>query len=349
MTLSEDVVAIRTSVALSRLDHVSYVRVCGDAAFGALDAVFPGALRMRDGQMLHTMLLTEEAHPFADAYLGWDDEEFFILAEGPTSAELVTHLRRHLRGDGIEVEDRTQTHGIVALDGPYAWELLGLIVDPEAIGLPYLTFYHQGESICYRAGKTGEYGYGIITARNAADALEQRALDVGRAIDVRRVGLDALDQCALENWFFNIRREGRGSVTPLELQLQWRVSRQKDFIGSAALARRRHDGVQQRLTTLLAHGELAAADSVLLEGAEVGRVVNAGYSPLRGEWIALALVDVAWAYPGIGAFTVAGPTRSTPARSVTPPVLNNRSLSVSPQLHSYATRGEYALPDVVRR
>ena len=349
MSLADDVAAIRGSVAVSRLDHVCYVRVRGASAYDALDALFPGALRMRDGQMLHTMLLTEDAYPFADAYLCWDDEEFFLLAEGPASGELVAYLRDHVRGDSIDVEDRTGSHAIVALDGPYAWEMLGLVVDPEAIGLPYLTFYHHRDWICYRAGKTGEYGYGIIVARTEVDSLERRIADVGSVFDLRRVSLDALDQCALENWFFNIRREGHQPVTPIELQLQWRVSYQKAFVGSEALARRRRDGAKQRLTSLLATGDVAIDDVVSLDGKAVGRVVNAGFSHTRGEWMAVALIDVAWAYPGIGAFTIVGRDRTTTARSVTPPVLNNRSLSVSPQLHSYATRHEYAMPELVRR
>lgn len=349
MTLSEEVAAIRGSVAFSRLDHVSYVRVRGEGAYKALDAVVPAALRMRDGQMLHSILLTEAAQPFADAYICWDDEEFFLLAEGPTSSELAAYLRRHLPGPDVEVEDCSASHAILAIDGPYAWELLGLVVDPEAIGLPYLTFYHQDDRICYRAGKTGEYGYGIITPRADADALESRIAEAGGSFDVRRVGLDALDQCALENWFFNIRREGTEPVTPIELQLQWRVSYGKSFVGSDALKARRREGPGQRLTSLLASGELARGDIVMLDGTKAGRIVNAGFSHTRDEWMALALIDVQWAYPGIGEFRIDGDGRATTARSVAPPVLNNRSLSVSPQLHSYATRHEHPMPDVVRR
>lgn len=349
MALPDDVGAIRGSVAWSRLDHVAYIRVRGESAYEALDALFPSALKMRDGQMLHTMLLAADARPLADVYLCWDDEEFFLLAEGRESAELPGYLRQQFAGRDVEVEDLTPTHAILSIDGPYAWELLGQVVDPEAIGLPYLTFYHQGSSICYRAGKTGEYGYGIIATRAAIDGLERRVIEMGRAFDARRVGLDALDQCALENWFFNIRREGREPVTPLELQLQWRVSSDKQFVGSDALARRRREGARQRITSLLASSELSVGDSVSLDGAPVGRVVNAGYSDSRGEWMALALIDLRWAHPGIDCFEVAGAARPARARSVSPPVLNNRSLSVSPQLHSYLTRHEHVLPDLVRR
>lgn len=349
MTLPDDVAAIREGVAYSRLDDVSYIRIRGGTAYAALDALFPSALKMRDGQLLHTMLLTDDARPFADAYLCWDDEEFFILAEGPPSAVLAAWLRENLRGTDIVVEDCSETHAILALDGPYAWELLGLLVDPEAIGLPYLTFYHHGDSICYRAGKTGEYGYGIIARRDEAERLEKRLVEIGRAFNLRRVGRETLEQCALENWFFNIRREGAEAVTPIELQLQWRVSYQKSFAGSDALSRRRRDGAKQRLTSLLMNGEIARGDIVSLEGKPVGRIVNAGFSHVRAEWMALALIDVAWAYPGIASFAVAGRAGTATARSVSPPVLNNRSLSVSPQLHSYATRQEYPMPDLVRR
>ena len=75
-------------------------------------------------------------------------------------------------------------------------------------------------------------------------------------------------------------------------------------------------------------------------------IIGAGAAGLH---LALALIDVAWAYPGITSFQVGRPAGATAARSVSPPVLNNRSLSVSPQLHSYATRQDHVMPDMVRR
>jgi aminomethyltransferase len=351
MSLSDDIYAIRHGVGLSRLDHVRYLRVTGARAFEALDRVVSGPLRVRDGQLMHSLLLTDDARPFADIYLARDDEEFFMLSEGPSSDELVDHLRRHFPADGsVSVEDRTATSAILGLDGPYAWELLGATIDPEVIGLPYLTFYHHRSSLCYRAGKTGEYGYGMIVPRADADALEARMRSAGEMFDLRAVGLDALDQCALENWFFNIRREGREPVTPIELQLQWRVSYRKQFVGSDALTRRRADGARTRLTCIIADGAVAVGDSVFVDGNPIGRVVNAGYSHIREEWVALALIDIAWAYPGIDCTTAAGgATASVRAHTISPPVLQNRSLAVSPQLHSYSTRGEYSAPPLVRR
>ena len=349
MTRPEDVAAVREAVALSRLDHVAYVRVRGESAYPALDRIFPSALRMRDGQMLHTLLLDERAHPIADVHLCWDDEEFFLLADGLPPDALMTYLRDHLpTGSDVELEDLSESHAILSLDGPYAWELLGIAVDPEAIGLPYLTFYHRGDWICYRAGRTGEFGYGLIVPRGDVESLTASIHAAGTGFDLREVGLDTLDQCALENWFFNIRREGRQAVTPIELQLQWRVSYQKEFVGSEALRRRRAERPAVRLTCLLGKQELALGAKVFLSGAAVGSIVNAGYSHVRDEWIGLALIETRWAHPGIDAFRVADGEGQVAARSVSPPVLLNRSLGVSPQLHSYATRHERPVPSLVR-
>lgn len=350
MTLAAQVEAIRSSVALSRLDHVRYVRVRGEDAFDLLDGAVPAQLRVRDGQLLHTLLLDDGARPVADVYVGRDDEEFFLLAEGPEPDALVALLRRHAPdGADVAIEDASTTHAILGIDGPYAWELLGAAVDPEIIGLPYLSFYHKDAATVYRAGKTGEYGYGLIVPREGAEALEQRLRAKGTAYDLRDAGLEALDQCALENWFFNIRREGRAGVTPVELQLQWRVSYRKAFTGSDALRRRRVEGACERLTCLVADDAVAVGDSVMGEDGVIGRVVNAGWSDVLGEWAALALLDIAWAHPGIDALTISGAAGSAAARTVSPPLLMNRSLAVSPQLHSWFTRHEHAMPPLVRR
>lgn len=341
--------AIRHSAAVSRLDHVRYVRVRGDGAYDALDRVCAADLHLRDGQILHTLLLNEDASVFADVYLGCDDEEYLLLAEGPDAAGLVAYLRRHTAHlADVEIEYLGDACRIIGLDGPYAWELMGQIAGEETIGLPYLTFFHQEQWLCCRVGKCGEYGYAIIVPETEGTAVYERCLDRGQTLDVVEANLDDLDHCALENWFLNVRREGRQPVTPIELQLQWRVSYRKAYVGSDALARRRSQGPRERLTCLIGESAIHGGDTVTLDGTPVGRVVNAGHSSARGAWVALALIDIAWAHPGIDAFHVHGQNGDVQARSVSPPVINNRSLYVSPQLHSYRTRDEFDFPPLER-
>jgi glycine cleavage system aminomethyltransferase T len=346
MDLTDRVRAVRTSVALSRLDHVAYVRIRGDEAVDAVDGIFPRELYLRDGQLSQGVLLHEDGTIFADCYLGSDGDDFFLFAEGPAEEDLVHHARMHSADvEDVEVEGMGSTHGVIGLDGPYAWELLARLVGPEVIGLPYLTFFHFDGTLCCRVGKTGEYGYALAAPHDALEDLWTRLLDLGASFDVGRADLEVLDLCAMESWFFNIRGEGRHPVTPLELQLQWRISRRKSYLGSEALARRRQEGIRRRLTCLEGPTAMASGDAVSHDGEAVGAVIHAGPFTLREGWVALSLMDLEYAFPGIPDLRVGD--REVEARSVTPPVVNNRSLYVNPQVHSYASRNEDDFPLIV--
>ena len=349
MTSSDGSRAIRESVALSRPTHLRHLRLCGAHAHEALDRLCACELRVRDGQMLQTLFLDEDARCVADVYIAADDEDFIVLADVADAATFDAHLARHISPDlAVEIDDRSTSHAALSLDGPYAWELLAAGLGQEVVGMPYLSLFHVGPYTCYRAGRTGEYGYGVIGLPAEVDALEVTLRAEGGAIGMADAELDDVDRCALENWFFNIRREGREPVTPIELQLQWRVSHRKSGVGAEALRRRRTEGAKERLTTLVGPGPYAIGDAVRLHGEQVGRIVNADRSDSRGDWVALALIAVAWAQPGIDAFRVRHDGTDLPARSVSPPVLNNRSLWVSPQLHSYVMRSELVLPPLAR-
>jgi len=342
--MAADTTAIRESVAVSEAPHVSVLRVSGAAAFDALDRVVPRELYIRDGQILHTMLLKDDATLLSDLLVCRQDESYLLLSEGILADEIGRRLQEQVpAGADLELRSLDETHGLVALDGPYAWELLAETLSPDVVGLPYLGFFDLDPWLCFRAGKTGEYGYWLLGARSEVPGLMERLLEEGKRFDVARTDLEALDRCALENGFFNIRREGAFDLTPIELQLQWRASYHKDYVGAAALRQRRSEGARARVTTVVGDGPLAEGDSVFLGEARIGRIVNAGLSATRGDWIALALVEERWAHPGLQFNAAHGDGRRN-VRSVSPPVINNRSLYVHSQRHSYRTRHEQSFP-----
>jgi glycine cleavage system aminomethyltransferase T len=341
-----DTAAIRQSVAISRPEHITVVRVAGEAAFAALDRVLPRELYLRDGQILHTLLLAEDATPLCDLMVCRTDEAYLLVAEGMSGAGVVEHVRSHAPpGAALDVRSLDETHGLVSVDGPYAWELLAEALGPDVIGLPYLGLFPLPDFTCLRSGKTGEYGYLLLGERAQLPGLWARLCERGAALDVAEASLAALDQCALENAFFNIRREGSLGLGPLELQLQWRVSYQKDFAGTEALRLRRARGATARLTAMVSAAPLAAGDALGMEGRAVGKVVNAGHSSTRGDFVGLGLIDLGFAHPGLTLRVGNGPAT---ARTVSTPVINNRSLYVHPQRHSYRTREQHAFPPVFR-
>jgi len=342
MTLAEDVLAVRTAVTLADGAHLACVRVGGRHALDALDRISPRDLFARSGQMVHTLLLDDAARPFADLYVACDEDDYLLVAEGLSGAELVEHVRGHAVDLEITLDDLSATHAFVSLNGPYAWELLAAIASPDVIGLPYLGFFHEGRFTCFRGGRTGEYGYDLLIPRGELATVRAALLEAGARFDLREVGLDALDLCALENGFFNVHRDGLAGLTPIELQLQWRVSYHRTYPGSAALVARRAVATQR--SVMVASREPIDRDaSVELAGERVGAIINVCKSPVRDEWLALAVVDRDIAHPGIE-FTVGG----VQVNSVSSPAINNRSAYVDPQRHSYLTRDRDTFPPLVR-
>jgi aminomethyltransferase len=335
MSLERELRALRRSAAWSRLDHVAAFRVRGAGAFEAADRLFPAELYLQDGQIIQTLVLDAAGVPLADAYVALDDEELLVLAEGADPAALARHFAANAPPGVDAAFDRLDGFAIRSVNGPYAWEVMSALLDPEVMGLPYLTFFEVDGIVCLRAGKTGEYGYDLLVPEEREPELMARLAELAPAFDMVEAGLEALDHCALENWFFNIRREGRLGLTPLELQLQWRVSYRKEYVGAAALRERRARGVAERLTALVSAEEIAAGDPVEHEGRRIGRIVNAGFSAALGRFVGLALLDIAWACSGLDCLVARRGAGTAPLRTVSPPFLHNLSLEVSPQSHSY--------------
>jgi len=346
---SSEIAAIRTGVAFSDEPHVVCLRVSGDDAFAVLDRVCAADLFVRDGQVRPTVLLDEKARVFADVYVGQEDESYLLMAEGPTAKHLIDHLKSHApAGARVAVEDMTAAHDFVSVHGPYAWELIGELLGPDLIGLPYLYFYRTDEVLCLRGGKTGEYGYDLFVPKERSAELQARIEEQGRAFDVRRVGLDSLEQCGLENGFFNVRREGRKGLSPIELGLQWRVSYNKEYVGAEALRAQRSAGVARRATYLIGKEPVMKGDGVWLDDERIGEVLTSGFSPTIESHVAVALLDRPYFHAGIDSFT-AGKSKSdrSAVATVSPPVVNNRSLYINPQRHAYATRARDTFPGLV--
>ncbi|MDP2314392.1 MAG: hypothetical protein Q8P41_15935 [Pseudomonadota bacterium] len=343
MGLADAIHALRTGVARS-VRPTTVLRVTGGQAFDLLDAVSPRPLFLRDGQALHTLLLDDDAHPYADVYIACDDLDYLLFAEGPSPEALVAWLRARVpAGLDAELHDLSATHRLIGLDGPYSWELLGRLVGPDVVGVPYLTlfFWPELQGIGLRAGKSGEYGYDLLLPVASLPAFEAALAGPAAAFELAEASLDALDLCALENAFFSIRTPGVTELTPVELQLQWRVDRRRTFPGRAALERAR-DAAPPRVTWLRGPPGApipAVGTPVELDGERIGEVLVARRSLVLEGPVGQALLARPFAHPGLEV-RVGG----EPLRTVSAPVLHNRSLFMDAQRHAWASRATDVFP-----
>ena len=330
--------AIRNSVALSHEEDLRCFQLEGSDALDVLEAVCPCDVFLLDGQMKHTVLLEDSGVPFADVYVGREGKKVYLVGYGASTEYIVSWLTKHSVGrDDFSIINLNESHRSYALNGPYSWELSAELIGPDIIGLPYLSVYTLRDEIIIRAGRTGEYGYHLLIP---AEKEAQRIVEieeVGKQYDLEWASTDARDQCVLENFFFDINREGTHDLTPLELQLQWRLSTQKDaYPGAEAIQSLKQSGWNHRLTCFISIEPVFQGEEVTYEGKKIGSVVAAGYSPLRGAHVGKALMQRPYWHAGLNAFKVG----DKPIQTISAPAVNNLSLKVSPYRHSYHTREE---------
>ena len=329
---------IRSSVALAHEPELRCLCLTGAGAFEALDAVCPCDLFLQDGQMKHTLLLSEAGFPFADIYVCREGENAYVLGYGPPGGVLKTWIRQHARSIAdFSITDLSESHRSLALDGPYAWELCSEVFGPDILGLPYLGVLTLGEMIVFRAGRTGEYGYHVLVPIDKESEWIQKINTTGEDFELAWAVAAARDQCVLENFFFELNREGRYGLTPLELQLQWRLSPQKtEYPGAEAIRALRQSGCQRRLTCFITPEAVQVGEEVTCDGEPVGSVLAAGYSPIRRDYVGKALLNRPYWHAGLDAFRVG----HRPLKTIATPAVKNLSLEVSVNRHSFHTRAE---------
>lgn len=343
-----EVRAIREGVAFAADPQVVMIRVEGAGAAGLIDRVATRPAPRGVGRANAALLLDEEARVFADVLLCSDRGGVLVLAEGPKGGALVEWLQAHAPADA-SVRDLADTHSFVAIDGPFAWEPMIALCGKEVLGVPPQSSFRLDPfpGLGVRASRTGEHGYALVIPREGAGELDAKLAELRAGYSLATPGRAALDLCVLENGYFSIRTPGCEGLTPVELQLQWRVRHGRPFVGSEALLARQATRGRGRVTWWVAEDAGAVVgDEVRIAGKKVGEVLQAAFSPVLGRTIGLALVVDRWAHPGLPCNAGAADVR---LRTATPPLIDNRSLYVKPSQHTFARREEYGFPPLGAR
>ena len=331
MSLELELQTLRTRVGLVENRHLEVFRVEGARAFEAVDDAVPQRLFLQDAQITQTLLLADDATIVADLQIARDDEAFFLLCEARPGLSAEALLRERLGTNEVTVQPLSATHAVWSVHGPWAWELLGEALGQEIVGQPYLSLQHVAGVTCFRGGKTGEFGYDLLVPRAEVEPTITRLRELGVRYELGPLSLEALDHAALENWFFSVRFDALWPYTPVELQLQWRLWHETHaYRGASAVAQQQAGGAARRLTVLHADAPMVAQAPVMLEGERIGHVLRSARHSLGKGHVAWAMLDAPVAMAGLR--VQAG---DVAARTVSPPTVQNESLGIDPNKHSF--------------
>ena len=211
------------------------------------------------------------------------------------------HLRVHL----TSVTDHWATMAVV---GPNSRKVLQAVcsdIDFSSESFPFMS-YKEGTvagvaARVMRISFSGELAYEININANYGRHVWESVMAAGAQYDITPYGTETMHVLRAEKGFIIVGQDTDGSVTPLDLDMEWIIGKGKDFIGRRSLTRSDTARAgRKQLVGLLTKDPT----EVLPEGAQIlgdtntqmtnvpmlGHVTSSYYSACMGRSIAMALV-----------------------------------------------------------
>ena len=304
--------AVRNAAGLFDLSHMGEVWVTGPEAGAFLDYALVGKLSaIADGKAKYSLICNADGGIVDDLITyRFGDEKYLVVpnaGNAPTVAAALAERARSGKDGGFDVivGDVSAEMSLVAVQGPKAEAILLKLTDePQHALVTDLKYYAFNELtvaghdvILARTGYTGEDGFELFVANNAAAPLWASVAEAGAEFGVVPCGLASRDSLRLEAGMplygneLSLERSpfdaGLGPVVALK-------SKEGDFVGRSALEADKEAGSKRKLVGLKGLGRRAGRGGypVLKDGNVVGEVTSGQPSPTLGYPVAMAYVDV---------------------------------------------------------
>lgn len=280
----------RQNAGLFDVSHMGQLRVRGDDLHAALERALPVDFSVWPaGLQKYSLLLNERGGIDDDLMVTRLEDEIAMVVNAACKESDVARLRLLCPGLEFSVLD----HGLIALQGPRAEEVLAEAVDLKFMHARTVSLVGT-ECLVSRCGYTGEDGFEISIPATHAVALARRLLAHPA---VKPVGLGARDTLRLEAALHLYGQDMDAETTPREAGLGWAIARSRragggkegGFPGAASVER-----VGKRFVGLIGVEAVPVRNGAQLadaSGATVGRVTSGTVSPVLGKPVMLAYLD----------------------------------------------------------
>ncbi len=290
---------VRKAVGLFDVSHMGEVRVTGPEALDAVNRLITNDVhRVEDGRAQYTALCQEDGTIVDDLICyRLSAQEIFICVNASNRHKDVAHMKAHLTGDAVLV-DESDAWSQIAVQGPAAPALLERVfgaaaklkpfrIVPVAIGV--------GQGYLATTGYTGEAGGEIYVPNAEAPALWRRLVELGADLGVGPVGLGARDTLRLEMAYCLYGNDIDQTTTPLEAGLGWVTRLDKAFVGRDALLAQQAAGVPRKLVGIEVFDRGIPRHGYAVKHGDtvVGHVTSGTHSPSTQRAIGLAYVPTA--------------------------------------------------------
>ncbi|MFV2035158.1 MAG: FAD-dependent oxidoreductase, partial [Halocynthiibacter sp.] len=329
--IAREVNNVRQHVGINEVHNFGKYLVTGEGARVWLDRIMAGKLP-RPGRLSLTPMLSPKGRLIGDfAVSCLSKAEFQLTASYGAQAAHERWFRRHLDA-GVTLENISDQRTGFQIAGPKARDVLAAVTraDVSAANFRFLDVRRMvigmANCIVQRVSYTGDLGFEIYT-----DTMSQRHLwhtlwAAGQDHGMRPFGMRAMMSLRLDKFFGSWLSEYSPDYTAGETGLDRFISFGKDvdFIGRSAALKERAEGSARKLVAFevdAADADVVAYEPVWIDDEVKGFCTSGGYAHSVQKSIALALIPVEVATPGLEVeIEILGDRR--PARLITEPLFD---------------------------
>jgi aminomethyltransferase len=292
--------AVRRDCGVFDVSHMGGIETSGPGALDLLQRLLSNDVAKIDvGGAQYSVLCRDDGGILDDLFTyRLADDRYLTVTNAANHGKDLAWFQNHARDFDAEVADRLSDYAMLAVQGPDARRIVGVLADaelPPRMHTATVPFAGLEALVC-GTGYTGEDGVEILVEPGAARALWDALLDAGAT----PAGLGARDTLRLEVCFHLYGNDMDEHRNPIEAGLGWCCKEETGFIGAEAVAQARATGTAQRLVpfALTERGIPRQGNAVIAGGEPAGVVTSGTLSPCLERGIGMAYVDAAYAEPG---------------------------------------------------
>ncbi|HXH04624.1 MAG TPA: glycine cleavage T C-terminal barrel domain-containing protein, partial [Candidatus Competibacteraceae bacterium] len=311
--VNRECLAARNGVGVMDASTLGKIDIQGPDAATFLNWVYTNNWdNLKVGHCRYGLMLDENGMVIDDGVTArLAENHFYMTTTTGGAARVMAWLERWLQTEWphlkVHLTSQTDHWATVAVVGPKSRAVVSKIcegIDFDAKAFPLLTF-REGKIAgvpgrVMRITFSGELAYELNVPADYGRHVWEAVMEAGREFDITPYGTETMHVLRAEKGYIIVGQDTDGSVTPIDLGMDWIVSKKKDFLGKRSLSRSdtaRPD--RKQLVGLLTEDPQV----VLPEGAQMvsnpkvplpmpmdGHVTSSYYSANLGRSIAMALI-----------------------------------------------------------
>lgn len=305
--------AARESAGILDASTLGKIDIQGTDASEFLNRVYTNTWsKLGIGKCRYGLMLHEDGMVYDDGVTTRLDENHYIMTTTTGgAANVMSKLEDYLQTEWPELDvyltSVTDHFATISVCGPNSKKIVSKVIpdlDLSDENFPHMSFKNakidKVKCRVMRISFTGEHSYEINIQASFGKSVWEKCMEAGKEFNITPYGTETMHLLRAEKGFIIVGQDTDATMTPIDLQMDWIVSKKKyDFIGKRSLYR--SDTIREDRKQLV--GLLTDDPKIVLEeGAQIvedtnqkpiemlGHVTSSYYSPNLNKSIALAVV-----------------------------------------------------------